>query len=116
MGSKEMMQSYRVFITSLVLVSSLATQAVWASGPQDHDRARKAVEAGEVLPLKTVLERVERDYPGQVMEVELERENGRWLYEIRILQSGGSLLKLKVDARDGTLFSKKERRQAGEKS
>jgi uncharacterized membrane protein YkoI len=39
----------------------------------DHDRARQAVEAGEVLPLRTILERVERDYPGQVVEVELER-------------------------------------------
>jgi hypothetical protein len=41
---------------------------------RSHDRARQAVEAGEILPLRTVLERVERDYPGQVLDVELERE------------------------------------------
>lgn len=108
---------HRSFVTSLALALSLAgssLQVVWASGPHDHDRARKAVEAGEVLPLKSILERVERDYPGQVMEVELDRENGRWLYEFKILRSGGSLLKLKVDARDGTPLGKKERPQTGE--
>ena len=36
----------------------------------DHDRARQALEAGEVLPLRSILERVERDYPGQVLDVE----------------------------------------------
>lgn len=112
------MQLRRFFITSLVLASSLAISNVHvarAAGPHDHDRARKAVEAGEMLPLKSVLERVERDYPGQVMEVELERENDRWLYEIKVLRRGGALLKLKVDARDGTVLGKKERSKAGEK-
>lgn len=106
----------RVFITLLALaLGSGGLQVALASGTHDHDRARRAVEAGEVLPLKTVLERVEREHPGQVMEVELEREGGRWLYEIKILQSGGSLLKLEVDARDGTPVGRKERPQKGEK-
>ncbi|HEY0846238.1 MAG TPA: PepSY domain-containing protein [Noviherbaspirillum sp.] len=109
------MSLHRHRITAWGLAIGLAiggAQTGWASGPDDHDRARQALEAGEVLPLKSVLERVEQDYPGQVMEVELERENGRWLYEIKILRRGGSLLKLKVDARDGTPIGKKERHNA----
>lgn len=77
----------------------------------DHDRARSALEAGEVLPLRTILERVEREYPGQVIDVELEREHGnglqRWIYELKILRAGGALVKLKVDARDGTIIRRK---------
>jgi hypothetical protein len=77
-----------------------------------HDRARQALEAGEVLPLRTILERVEREYPGQVVDVELEREHGgnhdRWIYEVKVLRSGGSLIKLKVDARDGTILGDKD--------
>ena len=80
---------------------------------EDHERARKALEAGEVLPLKTILERVERAYPGQVMDVELEREHrgtgGRWIYEIKVLRTSGTLVKLKVDARDGTVLGSKSR-------
>ena len=79
------------------------------SADSDHDRARQALEAGEILPLKTVLERLARDTPGQVMEVELERSSGRWIYEIKLLQTGGALVKLKVDARTGAVIGKKER-------
>ncbi|MBK7425201.1 MAG: PepSY domain-containing protein [Propionivibrio sp.] len=75
---------------------------------RDHDRARLALEAGEILPLKTVLEMIARDTPGQVMEVELERKGERWVYEIKLLRAGGSLVKLKVDARDGTIIPRRE--------
>jgi uncharacterized membrane protein YkoI len=78
-------------------------------GRHDHDRARQAVEAGQALPLRTILERVEQDYPGQVMDVELEQRDARWIYELTILRAGGALLRLKVDARDGTVLHSKER-------
>lgn len=89
----------------LALVSGVVGMAVADSG--DHERARRAVEAGEVLPLRDVLARVEVDYPGQVMELELERDDGLWLYEIKILQSGGVLIELEVDARDGRVLAVK---------
>lgn len=77
----------------------------------DHDRARQALEAGEVLPLRSILERVERDYPGQVLDVELERSHEknqeRWVYEVKVLRAGGVLVKLKVDARDGAIIGRK---------
>ncbi|MCM8597000.1 PepSY domain-containing protein [Accumulibacter sp.] len=79
------------------------------AGEGDHDRARQALEAGEVLPLRTILERVERDYPGPVIEVELDRQHGLWVYEIRKLLAGGSLVKLKVDARDGRVLRSRTR-------
>jgi uncharacterized membrane protein YkoI len=75
-----------------------------AGDAQDHDRARQALESGEILPLPAILERVERSSPGQIMEVELDREGERWVYEIKVLRKGGSLVKLKLDARNGTLL------------
>lgn len=110
------MKPHQTILPQLGLAAMLAfagVQATWASGDHDHDVARRAREAGEVLPLKAVLEHVERQYPGQVMEVELEREGGRWIYEIKLLRSGGALLKLEVDARDGTLLRSRERKSGG---
>lgn len=82
-----------------------------SSASDDHDRARQALEAGEVLPLRTILERIEREYPGQVIDVELERGHEKgpepWIYEVKVLRPGGSLVKLKVDARSGTIISRK---------
>lgn len=98
-----------------LLVALSAAFLACGSGPgiagDDHDRARRALEAGEILPLRAILDRVEREYPGQVIDVELERDrvNGaeHWIYEVKILRSGGSLVKLKVDARDGTIIRRK---------
>ena len=80
-----------------------------ASDWGDHDRARQALEAGEILPLGTVLEKIEREMPGRVLEVELERKRGSWVYEIRLLRQGGALVKLLVDARDGSIIAQRER-------
>jgi uncharacterized membrane protein YkoI len=99
----------------------LAGSGAAHAGEEDHERARKALEAGEVLPLKTILERVARAYPGQVMDVELEREHrgtdARWIYDIKVLRSSGALVKLKVDAHDGTVLGSKSRNhpQPGER-
>lgn len=79
-----------------------------ADSPRDHDRARAALQAGEVLPLTEILARVAHAHPGQVLEVELERDDGRWIYELRLLQPDGLLVRLKVDARDGTVLRQKK--------
>jgi uncharacterized membrane protein YkoI len=87
---------------SAVLLAGMLHAGSGSAGDlRDHDRARQALESGEILPLRTILERVERDYPGQVMEVELDREDGRWRYEIKLLRRDGALVKLVLDARDG---------------
>jgi hypothetical protein len=104
-------------LLSVVLLAGLPAQALADGRDADHDRARQALAAGEVLPLRTILERVERDYPGQVIDVELEREHAdsreRWVYEIKVLRSGGALVKLKVDARDGTILGQKSKAAKG---
>ena len=99
----------------LAMTVMILAVAPAAAGDDDHDRAHPALERGEVLPLRTILDRVERDYPGKVVEVELEREHERWIYEIRVLQSGGALLKLEVDGRDGMVLGVqgRDRKRAG---
>lgn len=99
--------SVRRRLTAGMLAGLAAALLPWgvavADEPADHERARRALEAGEVMPLRTVLEQVERDYPGEVLEVELDREDGAWVYEIKLIRRGGDVLKLELDARDGSL-------------
>ncbi len=102
-----------VVVAACVLALGLTYAGGARADNRDHDRARQAVAAGEALPLKTILERVEKEHPGQVMEVELERERGAWVYEIKVLRTGGALVKLKLNARDGTLIESSERKPRG---
>ncbi len=103
---------FGLWLCCLIGFVALARPAI-ADDFIDHDRARQALEAGELLPLKTVLERVERDTPGNVLEVELERQNDNWVYEIKLLLSGGARVKLWVNARDGKIIARSNR---GDKS
>jgi uncharacterized membrane protein YkoI len=109
-------------LTALLFLSALVMPAAQASEKPgkghsdkkgDHERARAAVQAGQVLPLPILLERLQRTHPGQVLELELDRENGRWVYELRLLQANGHLLKLEVDA--GTAQVLEVRRREGDK-
>ena len=105
----------RRFVACAVAVAALwaGGTAAWARGEDDHERARQAVQAGQVLPLRTVLERLEREHPGQVLEVELEHDGERWLYEIKLLQADGRLLKLLLDARTADVLRSKRRDHNG---
>ncbi|MFU2488028.1 PepSY domain-containing protein [Thauera sp. WH-1] len=105
MTALELGRRWRGGLCLLAAVLALGLSGAAPAGDRgDHERARQALESGEILPLRTVLERVERDFPGQLVEVELERDDGQWLYEIKLIRSGGEILKLEVDARDGTLL------------
>lgn len=80
-----------------------------ASDKGDHERALQAVQSGQVLPLTRVLALLEREHPGQVLEVELESHARQWQYEIKLLQPDGRLMKLKLDARTGAVLQRKTR-------
>ena len=84
-------------------------RAAHADGHDDHELARQALQQGQVLPLRTVIDRVEQQYHGQVIKVEFEREDGLFVYDIRLLQSDGRLVKLELDARDGRLIKMKRK-------
>lgn len=96
---------------TVVVVGMLLVTPAWADRKGDHDRARAAVLAGEVMPLPDVLTRLQRSHPGQVLELELEREDGRWIYEVKLLRSDGQLLRLELDARTAQVL--RERRKGG---
>jgi Peptidase propeptide and YPEB domain len=90
----------------------LALSPAWGHGKDkggDHDRARDAVQASEVLPLATLLEQLRRSHPGQVLEIEFDREDGRLIYEVKLLHANGQLLKLEIDAATGQVLKVKRR-------
>jgi len=85
-----------VFCASVFL---LVTSAAFADS--DYDRAQQLREAGEILPLETILEKLHSSHPGKVLEVELENEHGQVIYEIEILDDTGKVQKIKVNAKTG---------------
>ena len=83
----------RAFLCLWLLLAALPVRA-----DQGHDRAREALRAGEIVPLDEILDVLSAQDAGQVLEVELERHDGRWIYEIETLDPQGMIAKHAVDA------------------
>lgn len=109
------------FLAVMTLVAGIAM----ADDVSDHERARAALESGDVVPLALILEKVESLYEGTIIEVDLENEDDEgvefddegkpgsshymrgFIYEIKLLTPHGNLLKLKIDARTVELIQVK---------
>lgn len=88
-----------------------APQQVDASDRDEgrRDEVRRAVEAGEIKSLAEILKAVSGKLPGEFAGVEIEHEDGRWLYEFRVVDSKGRLFEVYIDARSGEIERIKEK-------
>jgi uncharacterized membrane protein YkoI len=97
-------------LLGLILLAGTLLHPVAVLRAADHDRehdqerARRALEAGEILPLDQILEAVRQRYAGSVIELELQEEGRRWVYEVELLADDGRLLRLRIDARTRQLL------------
>lgn len=74
----------------------------------DHDRARAAVSAGEILPLAALLPTLETRFGARLIEVELDRDDRRLVYEIEMITPAGRILEIEVDAKTGAILEAEE--------
>jgi uncharacterized membrane protein YkoI len=88
---------------TLVAVVPIALRA------DEHDAMRHAVERAEIRSLADILDVLRGKLPGEVVGVEIERKNGRWLYEFRVVDEKGRLFEVYVDARTATIERTKEK-------
>ncbi|MCW8882297.1 MAG: peptidase [Sedimenticola sp.] len=82
-----------------VLLVSLGVSAPWAVADEDQE-ITSTMEG--IAPLQSLLAQIDETYPGQVLEVKLEKEDyGKEdivIYEVKLLTKKGSVLKLEYDA------------------
>lgn len=70
----------------------------------DHEAARAALARGEILPLPRILAIATARVPGDVLEVELEDEHGRLIYDLKILARNGRVREVEIDAKTGAVL------------
>lgn len=88
------------------LLLLLAIPAVPAAAG-DHERALELRRAGAILPLAAILDRAQAQYGGEAIEVELEEEDGAYVYEIELLGPDGVVRDYLYDAVTGTPLGEK---------
>ena len=100
------MKQHRIIPLFAALTLSLAATAAHAGDhkSKDHEAARTALARGQVLPLTRILAIAEQRAPGDVLKVELEDDDGKLVYEVKILGRNGRVRELDIDARTGAVL------------
>lgn len=94
-----------ILLVAFVLL--VPVQVAWADD-DDHIEARRLLDAGEILPLESILKKVRERFPGKILEVKLERENDEIAYEVELLGDDGVVREIYIDAKTGNILSSKE--------
>lgn len=79
-----------------------------ALADSDHDEALKLKEAGEILPLELIITKARQQHSGHILEIELEHKDGRYIYELEILDDKGTIWELEYNAQNGELINHKK--------
>ncbi|MGC9457820.1 MAG: PepSY domain-containing protein [Halothiobacillaceae bacterium] len=97
---------------ALVVVGAVtASTLVYADAKRDyeddsykHNRILELRERGEILSMEDIMARALAIQPGQLIEAELDRDDGRYVYELKIIDPQGALYELELDATDASLI------------
>lgn len=91
---------------SLLLISGLwLAIGMVGHADSDHDEARRLQELGDILSLEEILQRARSVHPGRIIEVELDKKHGRYIYEIESVGKSGLVWEMRFDAKSGELLS-----------
>ncbi|MEX0950758.1 MAG: PepSY domain-containing protein [Gammaproteobacteria bacterium] len=112
---------FRVFLLTVVilLLGMRAATADWINTQPDQssdqhlllvdadiDEIRRLKEAGSIMPLEDIIVKMRRDYPGRIIEIELDEDDGLYVYEIEYVDDDGMVWDLELDARNGELLKR----------
>ena len=89
------------------LLAAILTLGFISPGWSDDDdwrRLHEDVQAGKIKPLNEILASLNTHYDGQVIDVDLEDENGVIIYEIELLGPQGQVVEFDVNAATGELI------------
>ncbi len=86
------------------LLLALLSWPLAAPADDDWRALHDEVRQGRLVSLPSVLDWLQARYDGQVLEVELERDNDATRYDIEMIGPQGQLVEFEFDATNGELL------------
>jgi len=104
-----MPKPYSLSTFVLLLITMLVLTLTWfaiqpISAEESPETARKLLATGQILSLEKITKAAKAIKPGEVLETELERKHGIYIYELEILDDKGLVWELKLNAKTGQLI------------
>jgi uncharacterized membrane protein YkoI len=103
-----------VSLALAAVIVLLPASSPWVSAAEEpgeldtkrqHYEAQQALKSGLVRPLDDILTEIRKKFPGDIIEIEFEKEDGRYLYEIEIIKPDGQMIEVEVDAKTMEVLS-----------
>lgn len=91
----------KTMLLSLALVAGMISPTVAADNDPDAETIRQWVEEGRILPLQELLDRHKERIDGELLDLEVEREHGRIVYELEVMDGHGRVHEIYLDAASG---------------
>lgn len=88
----------------LALVAGTISGQVTATEELGQAEIRELVREGEILPLETILAGLPSREYGKLLDLEVEHEHGRVVYEFKFLHDDGRIIEIEVDATNGEIL------------
>ncbi len=86
--------------------SAVSSRAAYAT-IDEHDDAREALKRGDILPYSAIKRIVESQVDGKVVGQKLRRTNRGWQYDLRVRPKNGRVMVVVVNAKNGTIVSRR---------
>ena len=75
---------------------------------RENETVRTITQRGDILSLDRILQDVRGQHPGRVLESELEQKDGRYIYEVELVDDQGRVREMKFDASTGEVLKEKQ--------
>ena len=103
MKIKFLIAFFLIFLSLKILAQEIENNLA-----NDHEKAIKAVNEGEILTLDQILQKINRNFDGRVVSINLkDNEKGLfgWVYDIMIIDVNNKVKQIRVDAGTSTVLS-----------
>jgi hypothetical protein len=96
----------RLLLAACLLLSVAASGWLMSSAGSGESPASagQLSAKGQILSLEKISRLAKSYKPGEILEVELEKKHGRYVYEVEILDARSQVWELKLDAKSGQLL------------
>ena len=85
----------------LVLLFIASSLSLMARADDDSKEVRRLVMEKEIIPLERLLPSIRRHGDWKLLEIELEQDDDKLIYEVELLDDQGRVYEIRYDAKTG---------------
>ncbi|WNM59947.1 PepSY domain-containing protein [Candidatus Nitrospira allomarina] len=95
----------RLHTISLLGATALLLTSVGLAMSQDGKDKAAAANLSASVTMEEAIKTATTQFPGKVLEAELESEDGKVMYEVEIVNASGEIREFEIDAQSGKVLS-----------